>query len=76
MSKRINIMIDDDTWRLLGKIPAGARSRAVNEALRTWVLRRRRKDAANELDALRVQLPVASAAELARWIREDREQGH
>lgn len=76
MGKRINIMIDEDTWRVLGKIPAGARSRAVNEALRTWVLRRRRNDAVSELDALRAQLPAASAAELSRWIREDREQGH
>ncbi len=23
MGKRINIMIDEDTWRVLGKIPAG-----------------------------------------------------
>jgi len=69
MGKRINIMIDEDTWRVLGKIPAGARSRAVNEALREWVLRRRRNDAANEPDALRAQLPAASAAELTRWIR-------
>jgi predicted CopG family antitoxin len=76
MGKRINIMIDEDTWRILGRIPAGARSRAVNEALRTWVQRRRRNDAVNELDALRAQLPAASAAEVAQWIREDREQGH
>jgi len=40
------------------------------------VLRRRRNDAVNELDALRAHLPAASEAELARWIREDREQGH
>ena len=76
MGKRINIMIDEDTWRVLGKIPAGARSRAVNEALRTGVSRRRRNDAVNELDALRAQLPAASATELSRWIREDRERGH
>jgi hypothetical protein len=76
MGKRINIMIDEDTWEILGRIPAGARSRAVNEALRAWVVRRRRSDAAHELDALRARLPAASAAEVARWIREDREQGH
>ena len=76
MGKRINIMIDEDTCRVLGKIPAGARSRAVNDALRAWVLRRRRNDAVTELDALRAQLPAARAAELARWIQEDREQGH
>ena len=76
MGKRINIMIDEDTWRILGRIPAGARSRAVNEALRAWVVRRRRNDAVHELDALRARLPAASAAEVAQWIREDREQGH
>lgn len=76
MGKRINVMIDDDTWRVLGRIPAGARSRAINEALRAWVERRRRRDAVRELDALRERLPVVSTAEVVRWIREDREQGH
>ncbi|HEY1900611.1 MAG TPA: hypothetical protein VGG49_12545 [Steroidobacteraceae bacterium] len=76
MSKRINIMFDEDTWRILGKIPAGARSRAVNEALRAWVLRRRRNSAAQELDGLRSRLPDASSAEVAQWIREDRERRH
>jgi hypothetical protein len=27
MGKRICVMIDDDTWRILGKIPARATSR-------------------------------------------------
>lgn len=76
MGRRINIMIDEDTWRILGRIPAGARSRAVNEALRAWVVRRRRIDAVRELDALRARLSAASAAEVAQWIRKDREQGH
>jgi len=76
MGRRINIMIDEDTWRILGKVPAGARSRAVNEALRAWVVHRRRSDAVTELDVLRARLPAASAAEVVQWIREDREQGH
>lgn len=76
MSKRIDIMIDDDTWGVLGRIPAGERSRAINEALRDWAARRRRKDAARELDALRTQLAKVSAEEAARWSREDREPGH
>ena len=76
MSKRINIMIDDDTWGVLGRIPAGERSRAINEALRDWAARRRRRDAVRELDALRTQLPQVSSEEVARWVREDREQGH
>lgn len=76
MSKRINVMIDDDIWKFLGRVPAGERSRAVNDALRAWVTRRRRKDAVREMDSLRTQLPRVSTDEVARWIREDREHGH
>jgi hypothetical protein len=75
-SRRINIMIDEDTWGFLGRVPAGERSRAINEALREWVTRRRRKDAAREMDALRATMPKVSSDEVANWIREDREQGH
>ncbi len=76
MSRRINIMIDSDTWAFLGRIPAGARSQTINQALRNWALRRRRNDAARELDALRTAAPKVSTAEVVRWIREDRERGH
>ena len=76
MSRRINIMIDEDTWGFLGRVPAGERSRAINEALREWVTRRRRKDAAREMDALRASMPKVSSDEVSKWIREDREQGH
>ena len=75
-SRRINIMIDEDTWGFLGRVPAGERSRAINEALREWVTRRRRKDAAREMDTLRASMPKVSSDEVANWIREDREQGH
>jgi predicted CopG family antitoxin len=76
MSKRINIMIEEDTWGFLAKVPAGERSRAINEALRAWVTRKRRKDAVKEMDTLRTAVPKVSSEEVARWIREDREQGH
>ncbi len=76
MSRRINVMIDEDTWSFLGSVPAGERSRAINEALRAWITRRRRKDAVTEMDALRANLPKVSADEVARWVRDDREQGH
>jgi hypothetical protein len=76
MSKRINVMIDEDTWGFLGKVPAGERSRAINEALRAWAMRRRRSDSVREMEALRAQLPKISTDELTRWIREDRERGH
>ena len=76
MSKRINIMIDEDTWGFLGKVPAGERSRAINDALREWVTRRRRRDAAREMDAMRASLPRVSLDEVSQWLREDRMQGH
>jgi predicted CopG family antitoxin len=76
MSKRINIMIDEDTWGFLARVPAGERSRAINDALRAWVTRKRRKDAVSEMDALRARVPKVSSEEVARWIREDREQEH
>ncbi len=76
MSKRINIMIDDDTWAFLSRVPAGERSRAINEALRGWLARRRRRDAVREMDTLRAQLQRVSTEEVVRWIREDRQQGH
>jgi hypothetical protein len=76
MSRRINVMIDDDTWGFLGRVPAGERSRAINEALRAWVVRRRRNDASREMDALRAQLPKVSIAEVVKWVREDRDQDH
>lgn len=76
MGKRINIMIDEDTWGFLARVPAGERSRAINQALRTWITRRRRTDAVREMAALRTQLPKITTEEVARWIREDREQGH
>ena len=76
MSKRINVMIDKDTWGFLERVPAGERSRAINEALRTWVTRRRRIDAVREMEALRTRLPKVSTEEVTRWIREDRQHGH
>jgi len=74
MSKRINVMIDEDTWGYLGKVPSGERSRAINDALRAWAERRRRSDAVSEMERLRQRLPKVSTDEVSRWIREDRER--
>jgi len=74
MSRRINVMIDDDTWGFLGRVPAGERSRTINEALRAWVTRHRRADAVREMSVLTYQLPNVSTTEVAHWIREERDQ--
>lgn len=76
MSKRINVMIDDDTWSILGRVPVGERSRTINDALRAWAVRRRRADAVRGMDQLAKQLPRVSTAEVAQWIREERDRGH
>lgn len=78
MSHRINIIVQDDTWRLLKRIPQGERSRTINQALREWAVKRRRLDAIAEMDLYRNTMaadPVTSD-EIVRWIRADRDGGH
>ena len=78
MSHRINVIVEDDTWTILQKVPQGERSHTINIALREWALRRRRTDAAAEMDRLRgdVETKPVSTTEITRWIREDRDGGH
>ncbi len=78
MSHRINVIVNDDVWSFLKKIPQGERSRTINLALRGWADRRRRLDAAAEMDRLRNE-PMAqpvTTAEIVRWIKEGRDEGH
>ena len=78
MSHRINTIVNDDIWGFLKEIPQGERSRTMNRALREWSRRRRRLDAAAEMDRLRNEAAAASITsdEIVRRIREEREQGH
>jgi hypothetical protein len=76
MSKRINVMIDEDTWELLQKVPSGERSQTINNALRLWAKRRRRQDAIVEMKTRHGELANVSTAEIVKWAREDREQNH
>mgnify|MGYP005715803667 FL=1 len=78
MNHRINVIIDDDTWSVLQEIPHGERSRAINVAIREWVLRRQRIDASAEMDRLRNEPGAApvSTEEITRWIREERDDAH
>ena len=74
MGRRVNIMMDDDAWRTLRKLPRGTRSRAVNAAIREWSGAARRQDASARMDTLRARLPKVETEQIVRWIREDREQ--
>ena len=78
MAHRINVVVQDDIWGLLQRIPQGDRSRTINLALREWASKRCRLDAAAEMDRLRKgsAVPAVSTEEIVRWIREDRDGGH
>lgn len=73
MSRRINVMVDDDNWELLSKVPSGERSRALNEALRERLKQRQRERAVADLARIRRSAPRVATEELVRWVREDRE---
>jgi hypothetical protein len=74
MSHRVNILLDDRIWKTLKKVPKGARSTVVNDALAQWFSRRARADAVRRMDALRANLPDVPAERVAEWGREDRER--
>ena len=74
MTRRVNIMMDDDAWNVIARLPRGARSRAVNAAIRAWSGASARRDASARMDALRVRLPAVETDAIVRWIREEREQ--
>ncbi len=74
MPRRVNIMMDDDAWRIIEKLPRGTRSRTVNSAILDWSRVVARRDAAASMDALRARLPAIATDEVVRWIREERER--
>ncbi len=74
MARRVNIMLDDDSWRVIERLPRGTRSRAVNAAIREWSRASRRRDASARMDALRARLPAVETDQIVRWIQKEREQ--
>lgn len=74
MARRVNIMMDEDSWHVIQKLPRGARSRAVNAAIREWSGASRRRRASDRMDALRERLPPVATDRIVRWIREGRER--
>ena len=74
MTRRVNIMMDDDAWRVIERLPRGARSRAINAAIREWAGAAARQDSCARMDALRARLPTVETDQIVRWIREEREQ--
>ena len=74
MARRVNIMMDDDAWRVIEKLPRGARSRTVNAAIRDWARAAARREAAARMDASRARLPAVGTDEVVGWIRSGRER--
>ena len=74
MARRVNIMTDEEAWRVIRRLPRGSRSRAVNAAIREWSGTSRRREAAARMDALRARLPPVEKERIVRWIREGRER--
>ena len=72
MTRRVSIMMDEDSWRVIERLPRGTRSRAVNDAIHEWAGTARRREAAARMDALRARLPPVDTGSSVRWIREGR----
>jgi hypothetical protein len=71
MSHRVNVMLDDTVWQQFQAVPAGERSRLVNEALANQFLHQRRLDAMARMDEIRAKMPALPGTS-EEWIREDR----
>lgn len=74
MPHRVNVMLEDDVWKILQKIPRGERSKMINLAVLSTIRSRQRKEACKRMDALAATLPAVSMAEIVSWLREDRER--
>ncbi|MDO6386620.1 hypothetical protein [Uliginosibacterium sp. 31-12] len=70
MTHRVNIMIDDSLWAGFQAIPPGERSGVLNRALAEYLLRQQREAAAQQMAALRIEMPRATYAE--DLLREER----
>ena len=74
MARQVNIMMDEQSWRVIRRLPRGSRSRAVNTAIHEWAAAARRRDASARMDALRERLPAVGTDRIVRWIRDGRER--
>ncbi len=53
MSHRINVILDDEVWEQFQAVPAGERSRLINDSVSQELLRRRRVAAIEAMERLR-----------------------
>lgn len=69
MGSRINMMIENDVFGLLKKIPTGQRSHVVNLALRDWFKSLGRKNTAKKTDRLRARLPRFENGQIVKTLK-------
>lgn len=73
MSHRVNIIVDDQVWKSLQKIPKGERSQFISRAIIEQLLLLQRKSASIKMDKIREQLkPLDSNIDVGEILRHDR----
>jgi predicted CopG family antitoxin len=58
MSRRINIMVEDNVWENLREIAKGERSKFINDAIRDRFLKLQRQKAVEAVDKIRNTLQL------------------
>jgi predicted CopG family antitoxin len=73
VSHRVNIMVDDQVWQSLQKMPKGERSQFINLAIKERLSEMKRRIAAKKMDERRVQLkPIDESVDVLELLRQDR----
>jgi len=72
MTHRIQITLDDSIWEILRTVPKDKRSELIKEAVSDELMRRHRRQVADQMDALRKTLkPLPGNSE--QWLRKERD---
>lgn len=74
MARRVDGMMDEDSWGEIHTLPRGGQSRAVDAAVPERFGAARRRDASARMDELRERLPAIGTDRIVRWIKEGRER--
>jgi len=72
MSHRIQITLDDSLWEILQMIPKDKRSELIKGVVSDELMRRHRRQVADQMDELRKTLKPLPG-NLEQWLREERD---
>jgi hypothetical protein len=72
MAHRVNVMLDDEAWKVISSLPRGQRSRFISRAVVVTAGLDQRRNAAEHLARLRLAMPATpkSAEEMVRELRD------